>query len=375
MTDHLAAFRSRCRAPGIYLGLPEEDYHADPSFSRSGIEDLLVSPLVYWARSAFNPRRPAETKSAAQRLGSAYHKMLLEGPDAFEAAYWVKPCQADYPDALANSDAIKAWLKDRGQKQSGALPDLIDRARSVDPDVEIWPAIRDEMAAMNASKEPLSKDDWVEIQMAKAVLERMPALAEAFTDGFSEVSVFWVDEETGVPMKARKDFLKTGKLIDLKTFGNVMDKPIAAAVASEIARNKYYIQPPVYQDAHKAARQMYAEHGLSVIDEGPIALTDATRKTIDEIFTAAPRFFFVFVQTGGVPDMIGREWKRTETFGNQGATVNEYYRHGHNVYRLGMKRFRDCLQHYGPDVPWITDHGIRPFVTEDFPLWMMSEVA
>ena len=37
-------------APGIYFGLPEEEYHADRSLSASGIKDIHVTPLTFWLR-------------------------------------------------------------------------------------------------------------------------------------------------------------------------------------------------------------------------------------------------------------------------------------------------------------------------------------
>jgi hypothetical protein len=33
-------------APGIYFGMPEDDYFALPALSASGIKDLLASPML-----------------------------------------------------------------------------------------------------------------------------------------------------------------------------------------------------------------------------------------------------------------------------------------------------------------------------------------
>ena len=34
--------------PGIYFNMPEQEYHADPSLSTSGIKLLLQDPEEYW---------------------------------------------------------------------------------------------------------------------------------------------------------------------------------------------------------------------------------------------------------------------------------------------------------------------------------------
>jgi hypothetical protein len=44
------------RPDGIYLNLPEDDYHADPALSASGIKKLLQSPADYWVHQRSQPR-------------------------------------------------------------------------------------------------------------------------------------------------------------------------------------------------------------------------------------------------------------------------------------------------------------------------------
>jgi hypothetical protein len=57
------------RPDGIYLNLPEDDYHADPALSASGIKKLLQSPADYWFTSVHNPDR--EDKDTAATVKAA----------------------------------------------------------------------------------------------------------------------------------------------------------------------------------------------------------------------------------------------------------------------------------------------------------------
>ena len=69
------------------------------------------------------------------------------------------------------------------------------------------------------------------------------------TEGDSEVSAFWTDEETGIECKGRFDFLsKNGFIVDLKT---TVDASYDEFQRS-ITKFKYYRQAAMYMDAYKA---------------------------------------------------------------------------------------------------------------------------
>src|SRR5690349_5803745 len=97
------AHRLETHVPGIYFGMPEEEYHADRSLSASGIKDIHVTPLTFWMRSGFNENRLDDSSEPKER-GKAFHARLLEGPEAFKARYAIAPDIADYPDALDGGD-------------------------------------------------------------------------------------------------------------------------------------------------------------------------------------------------------------------------------------------------------------------------------
>ena len=181
-------------APGVYLDMPEEEYHADPSFSASGVKLITVSPLDFWVNSPLNPDRK-ETTSEAKDLGRAYHKMILEGPEAFEAAYAVAPSKEDYPDALDGGDALKARCKELELPASGTIAALCERIREADPDAVLWPDIKAAFDAENEGRLTMTKDQWRGMKLVQAVMARVDSAKDVLTGGVPEVSIFWRDED------------------------------------------------------------------------------------------------------------------------------------------------------------------------------------
>lgn len=153
--------------PGIYPGLEISAYHDEPttgtSISSSGLRTLLLEcPAKYWAHSHLNPHRvPKET--AAMNFGKAAHALVL-GEPAFNAAFVVSPF-----DDFRKKEA-QAW--------------------------------RDEQTKTVVRAEQLET-----IQAMAAAIKRTPQTANAFGDGRPEVSIVWQDEDTGIWLKSRPDFL------------------------------------------------------------------------------------------------------------------------------------------------------------------------
>ena len=358
--------------PGVYLDMPEEEYHADPSFSASGVKLITVSPLDFWVNSPLNPDRK-ENGSEAKDLGKAYHKMILEGPEAFEDAYAVAPAKEDYDDLLVTVDDLKGFCAERAIKVPSKCKkdDIADLILEAHPDTNIWDNIMAQFARDNEGRLTMTKDQWRGMKLVQAVMARVDSAKDVLTGGVSEVSIFWRDEDFGgIPMKARMDKLRMADIIDLKTFGNVMSKEVVTAVAGEIARHRYYIQPPFYRRALLRARQMFRQAG----DEMLIGGSEAARNVATLALTAEvpPRFWFVFVQTGGIPNIVIREFAEFETFKGLGGTQNAYWWRGEIDMRRGIQLYRDCMAAFAPGEPWVADFGAKAFADQDFPIWMLN---
>lgn len=342
-----------CKPDGVYFGLPEGQYHAEPRLSTSAMKWLKISPRDFWVRSWMNPDRPEEEDTDAKESGSAHHKRILEGRDAFYRAYAAALEPADYPDALRTVEDIKARLVQLEQKVTGRKDDLIARLLDADPSTDVWDVLVAEHAKANAGKTLLRFEHIKRIEFAAAMIERHPALAKCFTGGYPEVTVFWTDQDTGVPMKARLDYLKVKAIVDLKTFSNPLGKGIDAAIYAAMASRKYHIQAANYVDAANKAKALIRDgrvHG------------NADRAWLDRFAaTPEPEFIFVFQDTGPAQIARGKIFPK-----------RSMYQIGQVEVRHLVSVFAECRERFG-DGPWVDDATIEEFDDALFPAYATAE--
>ena len=191
-------------APGVY-DIGETEYFADPALSCSGAKLLLPPSCPAKFRYLQDHPEAAERKDVFD-FGSAAHKMVLgAGPE------------------LALVDALD-W---RGKEAKEARE-----------------------AARAEGATPLLLADFTKVQaMAKAIRAHPIAgpLLNPERGGEPEQSLFWLDYETGVPCRARADWLPdTGPgryiITDYKTCSSADPDAIAKAAANY----GYYMQADWY---------------------------------------------------------------------------------------------------------------------------------
>lgn len=164
-------------APGAYPDISNDDYHRNadllptPSLSSSGAKKLLSqSPFHFWYDSPMNPERPEEDDASHFAIGKAAHDMLLlEG--RFTDAYHV------LPDGFA-------WNKTK------AMPEAIAEA----------------FEAREAGKCLIKHADALTVEIVAKALRSNPLVMAALSNGVTEETLAWKDEETGVWLRARPDF-------------------------------------------------------------------------------------------------------------------------------------------------------------------------
>lgn len=353
--------------PGIYFDMPEEEYHADRSLSASGIKDLQVTPLTFWMRSRFNPNRTDDSTEPKER-GKAFHARLLEGAEVFAERYAIQPQIEDYPGAIDGGEDLKARCRELGLPVSGTIAKLCERIREADPDAVLWPDIMldftEEAAA--GGKVVIKRKLADEIERQVRIVEMHPGTEKALRGGYCEVSIFWRDEETGVPMKSRVDYLKARAAVELKTFSNPFGKPIDAAVAGAVANNKYAVDAVVRLEAVEIAKAMYRQHGQKIV-HGHMPASDWMTAFSDP---SPHAFVFLFLEAGDVPNVRAREFRQRERDGAKDQ--NLYWMRGHAMFRQGVQTFRQCLEHYGPDLPWVDPQPLRAFNDAEFPVWSLD---
>ncbi len=250
--------------------MPDDVYHSIHACSASGIKNLSISSMDYWAMSVLNAERDEEeTKESGsltpKQLGQAYHCFICEGAVEFNKRYAVALDKGTIKfEAMAKGKPlcvtiadIRVAIDEAGAKPKGTGKDaLIDQLLDLDPDAFIWDRLVSAHGKVNAGKLFISSKLFRRIAIAQAMIAGDPQLKDAFTGGHAEVSVFWYDERTGIPMKARFDYLKMNHLIDLKSFSNMQGKPIQRAIDMAISNNKYFIPVVVYLEAIEAVKKL-----------------------------------------------------------------------------------------------------------------------
>ena len=359
--------------PGIYFNMPEADYHAVPALSNSGIKALASSPMLFWARSWLNPDKEEEDKEH-RILGNAYHCRILEGRQTFEKRFAVSLDRKDYPDALSTNDEIKAAIYEAGERPVSVVPtggtkvsasgkespitraakkeDWIEQLLKIDPAAQIWDEIVLDHAGDHAGKAMIGQDQWKRLEIAAYMIDRDPELTKAFSGGHPEVSLFWHCSRTGVPMKARVDYLKIRAMVDLKSFGNQRERSIERAIAYEIAGYHYNIQPSVYFEGAEEVRKIVRERGAAAVH----GLVDPTWALQWAKHTEPDRWLFVFQQKGPAPVTRGLWYPR----GGSTKTITD------EIVRRQKLKFREYARTFGVE-PWLDIEPIYDLADEDIP--------
>lgn len=333
--------------PGVYFGLADETYHQLPYLSATGIKRILISDMDFWSFSWMNPLKP-ERNSEAMTVGKAYHKRILEGYDAYLDAYCPEFDPSPYRSALETNDQIKAILKMKGQPVGGNKPELKERLRRVMPDVQFIDEVRQNWLENEANgRIPLNRRLMAKIEISAAMIEKHPELSKCFSGGMPEVTIIW--EEDGVRFKARLDYLKFKAIVDYKTFGNMMEKPIDQAIYYAMASRKYHIQAAMYMKAMEQAVQFIRRgqvHGF------------APKEFLSRVCQVDQHdFYFVFQQTGPSPVARGKKFPRAQMYGCGLAAIED-----------ATKRYKKALRTFGTDT-WVDMTPIDEFEDERFPIW------
>lgn len=256
---------------GVYFDMPHSEYLNARGFSASGAKEILISPLDYWMKA----RKPVvESDKSHFVYGTALHKLLLEGEEAFEADYIRALNRDEYSDLPASNDDLKQVCKDHGLKVSGTKADLVSRIRESAPDVELFADVESEYNSFAAGRKILTSEMYDDLMDAEQALKDHD-LGDAFQDGKSEVSVFWTDEN-GIRCKARFDYIKSGFIIDLKSFSRRSNRPVDDVINQEIVNYNYLIQAAHYKSAMNFFASQCQDYGnrfdfvFLFVESGPI---------------------------------------------------------------------------------------------------------
>lgn len=208
-----AQIKPELSAGVILLDLPAPEYHKRVLgvATNSTLKILRErSPAHY--RAWVDEQDGSETPALA--FGKAYHMRVLE-PERYQSEYMVRPVFGDLRTKLARE------ARDRFNEENLGVT-FVDQA------------------------------DADKIEAMYVALMQHPVAAGIMRDGHSEVTMQWVDPETGVQCQARADWWKPGKFfMDLKTTEDASPDGFRRSVA----KYGYHVQHAHYCDGAAACGQ------------------------------------------------------------------------------------------------------------------------
>lgn len=230
------------RPMGLVFDMPFAEYLAVDALSNTAMKELARSPWHYRNRVNKPQTRP-------MLRGSLAHCAVLE-PDAMAARYVVTP-----EDAPRRPTAAQWTAKKPSESSQQAM--------------DWWTAFGQQAA----SREIITAEEFGVTQAQLAALAENSEIADTLRTGKSEVSVFWVDQATGVYCKARPDHVRPltdgrYRLLDLKS---VADES-ADAFGKAVARFGYHRQRAHYIAGFEASGRKVEEFVFAAVTSAPPVL-------------------------------------------------------------------------------------------------------
>ncbi|NKI61801.1 hypothetical protein HCG46_26235 [Labrenzia sp. PO1] len=206
--------------PGVYVGIPLEEYHNNlklldaPSVSKSSLKHLFPalggSPKKFWHLWKQNPNHIKPKTTNALNLGKAVHALLL-GDEVFSEKFAVQPetypnSKTGKPSAWSNNAThCKAWNKEQE----------------------------------DAGKTIVTSEQIEKIRRIAEDAARDPMVQQGILNGAVERSLFIKDERTGLWFRSRPDNdAVDGFFADLKTTSSMDER----FIRRQIKDNGYFIQ-------------------------------------------------------------------------------------------------------------------------------------
>jgi hypothetical protein len=194
-----------------------EEYVAIPALNWSLLKHMAVSPK-HFVHAQTHPRED----TLAMRLGRATHTAVLE-PDRFPLEYVV-------------------WT---GGRRAGK-----DWERFVDD---------------HATRTILSESEYQRCLDIRDAVRSHRVAVELLTGGEAEVTLQWTDPDTGLPCKARLDYLRPGTVVDLKTTSDISEW----AFARTCAKYRYHGQGAFYTEGACRTRCMPHTFTFIAVESDP----------------------------------------------------------------------------------------------------------
>lgn len=294
---------------GIYFGMTDDRYHADPALGSTDLRRLLRSAPDFWWHSKFNPMRPVDTETPAKIFGHAVHTCVLEGREKFEAKY--------------------GPTDEKGTTREGKA----------------------ERAALAADgRIPLKREHYDRILVAASMIRLNPNLGQAFQGGMPEVSVFWI--ERGIRFKARYDFLKVRAITDLKSIRNMLEIDFSECCRKRFASHRFDMQAEHYRHGRTQMAGL-AANGAVFGDHDP--------EWLSKVLATGDAFGFVYVLWQAEDAPI--TWSCSLSPGNPILEA------GRASIEMAINRYETFHDKFGTDIAWILQEPVEELDINELPNW------
>src|SRR6185312_127252 len=221
---------------------------------------------------------------------------------------------------------------ERNRKPAGTRKaDIIRQVQEIDPCVPIWDVIADQHEMATAGKRVGCKDEFDRLFACAEALRSEPKIRRLLEYGSSEVSIFSDDPETGVPVKARLDWLNDDYILDRKTFKQKHGKAIDQSIADTTWYEGY-------------VRQAYFSATMH-------SLATGRRKPLPVVIA--------FVESDPPHEVRLKELRPSGPMG-----PNLYWQRSQVDVRHFCRIWADYMERFG-EKPWRPENDIEPLLDEE----------
>ncbi len=339
---------------GVYLGLDEAPYFAQPRLGSTDISRLFLRAEGWWWSSHLNPDHvdPPED-NRAKVFGKALHAMILEGDDAYAERFAEIPDKAveraKWGDLFCDTiPEMMAALEKRAMHPKGAQKKEFyqEVCRSRAPELKLWDDIEGAARKANAGKLGVTAAEKTQLDIMALTVREHPDIGHLFRfDGtnvpLAELSVLWTDEH-GIQRRGRLDLMLPQHIIDLKTLAAIGSRPLNFAAGDHVAKMGYFVQAA---DHHQARKWAYR-----LIEAGKVhGGSEAQRRWLGRFPTEAKSWEYCWLlyqkpdpKNGLAPIIF--PW--VEDYGS------ELHMDGIRARRKAIETYKRCMLQFGPDKPW-----------------------
>lgn len=307
----------------------------ESALSFSGLKDLGVSPLHFWARHV-DPERVRPEPTAAQRVGTALHCAVFE-PDAFGARYARAFDASVYPDALDTVQDIRKAVEDLGFTAKGTKKvDVIANAKAAfstaGVDRQFLAELIEAHTERIGDRVVLSVAEWESVERMAEALRRDACVRDLLSAGLPEQR--FSNKLNGTPIRGIVDWAAPDFNLDLKTFWVRGNKAFDRAVIDTIYYERYHVQAAFYRHLRTSAT-------------GPMQF----------------HHYCVFVENEAPWEVRAIRLSRCE---RGGRVMNLYWHSAEMEIARAADTFQQCVSRFGFGTePWRNDSAVRDLVDED----------